>query len=69
MKNIKKVLTFVVFCCILLLMVDFVRFPECYLTTWRYQLQQDIANGNKEAIDYYNNNYIANNKFLFKEDM
>ena len=45
MKAIKKILTFTVFCCILLLMVDFVRFP------------------------YYNNNYIANNKNLFKEDM
>ena len=50
-------------------MVDFVRFPECYLTTWRYQLQQDISNGNAKAINYYNNNYIANNKILFKEDM
>lgn len=69
MKIVKKVLTFVVFCCILLLMADFVRFPECYLTIWRYQLQQDIANGNEEAINYYNNNYIANNKILFKENM
>lgn len=69
MRMIKKGLTFVVFCCILLLMVDVVRFPECYFTTWRYQLKQDIANGNKEAIDYYNNNYIANNKILFEEDM
>lgn len=69
MRILKSLLTFVAFCCIVMIMVDFVRFPECYLTTWRYQLHQNIVNGNKEAIDYYNNNYIANNKILFKEDM
>ena len=69
MKTIKKILIFAVFFCVLLLIVDFVRFPECYLISWRYQLQQDIANDNQKAINYYNNNYIANNKILFKEDM
>ena len=45
--------------------VDFVRFPECYLTTWRYQLQNAIADGNAQAIEYYENTYLANGKILF----
>lgn len=47
--------------------VDFVRFPECYLTTWREQLRQDITNGDTEMIEYYERNYEANNRILFEE--
>ena len=51
----------------LLFMIDFFRFPECYLTTWRYQLKNDILSGNQEMIDYYNNTYVANGRILFDE--
>ena len=53
---------------ILLIMqtANVIRFPEKYFTTWKYQLQQDISNGNKKAIEYYNNNYIKNGIILFK---
>ena len=50
-----------------LLTIDFFRFPECYLTTWRYQLKNDILSGNQEMIDYYNNTYVANGRILFDE--
>lgn len=45
--------------------IDFCKYPEKYITTWRYQLQQDIKNGDVEAIAYYNNNYLKNNVKLF----
>ena len=46
---------------------DFVKYPEVYLTTWKYQLQQDIKNGDAEAIEYYTTTYVANGKVLFDE--
>lgn len=49
------------------LMIDFVRFPECYLSTWRYQLKNEILSGDQEMIDYYNNTYVANGRILFDE--
>lgn len=45
--------------------IDFFRFPECYLTTWKYQLQNEIKAGNQEMIDYYNHVYVENNRSLF----
>lgn len=47
--------------------VDFGRFPEKYLTTYRYQLHNKIKSGNQEAIDYYNRVYVANGINLFEE--
>ena len=47
------------------LFVDFLRFPESYISTWRYQLQIDIENGDAEAIDYYNRCYVAHGRELF----
>lgn len=49
----------------LYLYVDFIRFPEAYITTWRYHLKLDIERGDPEAIDYYNSRYVANGKQLF----
>lgn len=45
--------------------IDVIRFPECYSSVWKYQLQNDIYSGNIEAINYYNNTYVANGKPLF----
>ena len=49
----------------LIIYIDFVRFPECYLTTWKYQLKNEIAAGDEEAITYYNNYYVKYNRNLF----
>lgn len=49
----------------ILLYVDFIRFPECYLTTWKYQLKNEIAAGDQTAITYYNTHYVKYNRSLF----
>ena len=36
LKIIKSFIAFILFT------IDFIRFPDCYLTTWRYQLKNDI---------------------------
>lgn len=46
-------------------MVDFIRFPECYCTTWKYQLKNDIGAGKPAAVEYYQTNYIDKGKILF----
>ena len=46
---------------------DFCRYPEKYITTLKYQLQNDIKKGNAEAIEYYNDNYISNGVYLYGE--
>lgn len=49
------------------LAIDIIRYPECYITTWKYQLQQEIKKGDVDALDYYNSTYIANNRCLYEE--
>lgn len=45
--------------------VSFFKYPEQYMTTWKYQLRNDLAKGNQEALEYYNDRYVANGKYLF----
>ena len=49
--------------------IDFIRFPECYMTTWKYQLQNEINSGNEEAIDYYNRHYVKFDRELFHDQI
>ncbi|MBO5179968.1 MAG: hypothetical protein J6B87_06445 [Clostridia bacterium] len=44
---------------------DLAKYPELYSTTLRYQLKNDIEQGEAIAITYYNSNYLANNIQLF----
>lgn len=46
---------------------DFVRFPDKYITTWKYQLKNEIASGDVEAIAYYNRVYKSNGINLFED--
>lgn len=46
--------------------VEFIRFPECYSTTMKYQLKLDIERGDEEMIEYYERNYVANGRELFE---
>lgn len=48
--------------------VDFCRYPEKYLTTWKYQLYNEIQAGKPESIDYYNRNYTSKGIYLYGED-
>ena len=50
----------------MIICIDFIRFPECYLTTWKYQLKNEMTAGNQDMIDYYNNVYVKNNRILFE---
>lgn len=45
--------------------VSFARYPEQYLETWKYQLENDLKKGNQEMLEYYNRRYIANGKQLY----
>ena len=49
------------------LYVDFVRFPDKYITTLKYQLKNDIQSGDMEAITYYNRVYKSNGINLFED--
>lgn len=65
MRFISSVIIGALFIIVLICAIDFIRFPECYMPTWKYQLQNDIKNGNIEMIEYYERNYIANGRKLF----
>lgn len=52
---------------LLTMCVDLCFFPEKYLTTWRYQLHNEIKSENQEVIEYYNRVYIDNGIKLFEE--
>ena len=47
---------------------DFMRFPDKYITTWKYQLKNEIASGDQKAIDYYNKHYTSKGVFLYGEE-
>lgn len=47
---------------------DFVRFPDKYITTWKYQLKNEISNGDQKAIDYYNKYYVSKGVYLYGEN-
>lgn len=48
--------------------VSFVKYPEQYSTTWKYQLENELASGNEEMLEYYNRNYVAKGKRLFGDN-
>lgn len=50
---------------VLAITVDFLRFPDCYLNTWKYQLKNEIDAGNKQSIEYYQKNYVDKGRILF----
>ena len=76
MKRIKinwfKFTRFIFICLLLvaalLFIYDFVVYPEMYLTTWKYQLKNEIYSGEQASIDLYENVYVKNNKDLFNDN-
>ena len=48
----------IIISCSILLFIEFLSYPEKYLTTWKYQLKQDIEAGNQQAIEYNYNYYL-----------
>ena len=51
-----------------LLTIDFLRFPECYISTWEYQLKNEVIAGNATSVEYYQTRYVNNGRFLFGEE-
>lgn len=47
--------------------IDFMRYPDKYITIWKYQLQNEINAGDAESIEYYQTNYIDKGVCLFGE--
>ena len=66
-KFVSSLLIIAVFITCFSLYIDFCRFPEKYMTTWKYQLKNEIASGDEKAIEYYNRVYTANGINLFDE--
>ena len=63
----ESLLIIIVFASCIGLYVDFVRFPDKYITTLKYQLEKDIQSGDMEAITYYNRVYKSNGINLFED--
>lgn len=63
--NIPKLIRTLLILSILITIINIIKYPEYYISTMKYQLANDIKQGDPEAIEYYNRVYIANNKQLF----
>ncbi len=55
----------IIISCSILIFIEFLSYPEKYLTTWKYQLKQDIEAGNRQAIEYYQKNYLEKGEELW----
>lgn len=68
-KFIKAISTIVITIMLTVIMIfmsiELIQYPEKYLTTWRYQLQQKVNFGDQEAIDYYQETYLNRNITLW----
>ena len=64
---IKGIISMFIITAVTMIIIDFFRFPDCYLLTWRYQLKNEIKAGNKQSIEYYQNNYIAHGRCLYDD--
>lgn len=53
---------------LLTISIDIIRFPECYSPIWKYQLQNDIKDGDVQAIAYYGKNYTSKGVYLYGEN-
>lgn len=61
-----KIIKLMLIAFILYFVVNFFTFPERYITTWKYQLQEDIKSGDVEAIEYYKEHYTNKGIYLFE---
>lgn len=68
MKKGNRIITCIVVLAVLFTIktsVSFIRYPELYMTTWKHSLERDLKKGNVKMLEYYNDNYVANGKYLF----
>ena len=65
-KSITTLILSIVFTILFIVMtIEFINYPVKYLTTWRYQLHQEVNAGNQEAINYYKTTYLDHNITLW----
>ena len=68
----KRILKKTIICAIVVIVVlkilDFFTYPETYLTTWKYQLENDLKEGKPEAVEYYTERYYKTDRDLFGDD-
>ena len=65
-KGLKVLLIIEAIVFIMCIFIDFCNFPEAYLTTWRYQLHRKVEQGDVEAVKYYQEVYLNNNRTLWE---
>ena len=68
MKIFKSILAIIGILILCLIFIDVVKFPEWYISTWRYQLKNDIKSGDLQAVMLYKNVYVDNNRDLFNDN-
>ena len=66
-KLLKNILTTSILIVFITMSVYVCKFPAKFSTTYRYQLKNEISNGDEEAIEYYNRVYKANGINLFED--
>mgnify|MGYP004562010467 CR=1 FL=1 len=48
--------------------INFIKYPEKYINTWKYQLKNDLELGNPTAIELYETKYVKNGVDLFQDN-
>lgn len=51
----------------IMLFINVAMYPEIYLSTWKYQLHNDLKAGDRQAQEYYQNTYLSKGKILFDD--
>lgn len=72
-RRVKRMISRVFFIAIAILIIIFVadmfKHYEKYDSVARYQLMLDLERGDTEAIEYYKDNYISDDLYLFDGDI
>lgn len=50
-----------------IIFINVAMYPETYITTWKYQLHNDLKAGDIQAQEYYQNTYLSKGKILFDD--
>ena len=66
-KMFKLLLLLLIISIFITTIFKFIKYPELFLTTWKYQLKNDIEAGNMEAIEYYQTTYVNNGIELWRD--
>ena len=52
---------------LLILCIRIIIFPEVYISTWKYQLMNEVRAGVPEAVEYYDTKYVKRGIRLWEE--